>query len=381
MSGIYNFLSNALPFIGVLSIVVFIHEYGHFIVGRYCGVTVEAFSIGMGREICGFNDRYGTRWKLSWIPIGGYVRFVDDTNSASVPTPEGSSELTAEERAGALQNQSLPKRTAIIAAGPAFSIGSGLLFYIILFWVFGTYAVEPTVQSLVPGGAAMQAGLKPGDRIVEIDGTAIDQFLDLQRIVTQNPDKQLQFTIKRDGVTQTTMITPTFGERVDLLGNKVKVGLIGVIAGKIHHESHGFFDAVRLGFKQTGDVATQIVTSLPKIPFAIAKVFRFEEQSDLGGAIAIAQMSGEAAKSGAAGLLCWIAAFSVMLGVMNLLPIPILDGGHLMFYALEAVRGKALEPSKQMLGAQIGLAIIATLMVAGLVGDFTRLSKLFFGLG
>ncbi len=372
MSGIYNFLSYALPFLGVLTVVVFIHEFGHFIVARKCGVTIDTFSIGFGPEIVGFTDKYGTRWKLSLYPLGGYVKFVDDENSASVPSREALEKLTPEQRGGALQSKSLGQKAAIVAAGPAFNIISALFIYILTFWTFGTYGVDPVVDKLVPDGAAIKAGLKPGDRITEIDGSSIKRFSDLQRIVSQSPGHPLVFTIMRDGVTQKLAITPAEGERVDQIGNKLKLGLIGVAAGKPYHETHGLLDAAILGAKETGYVCYQIVASLPKLPLAIAKVLMFKPQAELGGPIAIAEMTGEAAKSGTAGLLGWVAVFSIILGVMNLMPIPILDGGHLMFYAIEALRGKPLDPKKQELGFKIGMAILATMMFAALLGDFMR---------
>ena len=374
-----NFLSYALPFVGVLTLVVFIHEYGHYIVARKCGVTIDAFAVGMGPEICGFNDRHGTRWKLCWLPIGGYVKFADDENGASVPSRDKLQNMTAEQRTGALQTKSLAQKSAIVAAGPAFNIISATLIYIGTFWWFGTFGVEPVVDKLVPEGAALRAGLKAGDRITEIDGSAIQRFTDLQRIVGQSPGSPLLFTIVRDGVTQKVSITPTLGERTDPIGNKVQIGLIGVQAGKGVQEQHGIVDAIGLGFKETGFICKQIIMSLPRLPGAIAKVLMFQPQSELGGPIAIAEMTGEAAKTGPGTLLAWVAMFSIILGVMNLMPIPILDGGHLVFYALEAIRGKPLDARNQEIGFKIGMALLATMMFAAILGDFMR--KFGFGVG
>ena len=374
-----NFLSYALPFVGVLTVVVFIHEYGHYIVARKCGVTIDAFAVGMGPEICGFNDRHGTRWKLCWLPIGGYVKFADDENGASVPSHDKLEAMTPEQRTGALQTKTLGQKAAIVAAGPIFNIVSATLIYIGTFWWFGTFGVDPVVDKLVPEGAALRAGLKPGDRITEIDGSSIQRFTDLQRIVGQSPGHELQFTIVRDGVAQKIAITPMLGERTDPIGNKIQIGLIGVQAGKGAMEQHSFIEAIGLGVKETAFTCKQIITSLPRLPGAIARVFMFKSQSELGGPIAIAEMTGEAAKTGAGTLLAWVAVFSIILGVMNLMPIPILDGGHLVFYALEALRGKPLDPRNQEIGFKIGMALLATMMVAAILGDFMR--KFGFGLG
>ena len=369
LAGIYDFLRVALPFLGVLTVVVFIHEFGHFIVARKCGVTVDAFSIGMGPEICGFNDRHGTRWKLSWLPIGGYVRFVDDTNTASVPSAEGMDKLTPQQQAGAMQTKPLAQKAAILAAGPVFNIVSAILIYIMTFWLVGTYGADTIVDSLVPDGAAVRAGLKSGDRITAIDGRPVERFADIQRAVAQSSGQSLRFSVIRQNQPLDLTIAPVLTERTDPIGNKVKVGMIGVGAGKVFHEPHGLLDATKLGFSETFYVSKQIITAIPGLPAAIANVYRGQKQTELGGPIAIAKMTGKAAEGGVASLLVWVAVFSIMLGIMNLLPIPILDGGHLMLYALEAVRGRPLDERNQGMSAAIGAALLVTMMLAAIISD------------
>ncbi|MEZ5818456.1 MAG: M50 family metallopeptidase [Hyphomicrobiaceae bacterium] len=376
MDSLINVLSVAIPFIAVLTVVVFIHELGHFLVARWCGVRVQAFSIGFGREIAGFYDRYGTRWKFCWLPLGGYVRFIDDESAASTSSEQSLEKLSEEDRKGAFQSQPLLNRALVVAAGPAFNIASAVIIYIFTFWLIGTYGTAAIVDEVLPDSAASRAGVQSGDRVAEIDGSKIERFSDLQRIVSQSPGKALDFVIDRSGKMISLVIKPDLKEVTDPIGNKVQVGMIGIKrrAGGDHveHKTHSLLEATRLGFSETGYVSWQIISSLPKLPGAILKTFSGQRQSDIGGPIAIAEMTAHASKSGIAGTLGWLAVFSIMLGIMNLLPIPILDGGHLMFYALEAVRGQPLDPRKQEIGFRIGLAILATMMFAAIFGDIMR---------
>jgi len=376
VDSLLNVLSIAVPFIAVLTVVVFIHELGHFLVARWCGVRVQAFSIGFGREIFGFYDRHGTRWKFCWLPLGGYVRFVDDESAASTSSAEALEKLSEEDRQGAFQSQPLRNRALVVAAGPAFNIASAVIVYILTFWLLGTYGTAAIVDEVLPDSAAAKAGLKAGDRVAEIDSTTIEKFSDLQRIVSQSPGQPLNFVIDRDGKMISMTIRPDLREVTDPIGNKVQVGMVGIKrqAGtdRQEHKTHNLLEATQLGFRETGYVSWQIISSLPKLPGAILKTLSGQRQAELGGPIAIAEMTAHASKSGVAGTLGWIAVFSIMLGIMNLLPIPVLDGGHLMFYALEAVRGRPLDQRKQELGFRIGLAILATMMFAAIFGDIMR---------
>jgi regulator of sigma E protease len=372
VASILNILSYVGPFLLVLTLVVFIHELGHFLVARWCGVKVQAFSIGFGREIIGFYDRYGTRWRFAWIPLGGYVRFIDDENSASTPSSGGLERLPPEDRAGAFQSKSLGQRAAVVAAGPIFNILSATLIYIGTFWFIGTYDSPTVVNEVVPNSAAQRAGLQTGDRIVEVNGTEVDWFSDLLKVVSQSAGKPLNFVIERGGKAQSVLITPEVLENKDPLGNTVKRGAIGVKRGPLEHQTHGFVESIGLGVKETASLSALIITGIPKLPLAIAKVYSGQSQSDIGGPIAIAEMTRHASSNGLGAFLSWIAGFSIMLGIMNLLPIPVLDGGHLMFYALEALRGKPLDERKQELSFKIGLAILGTMMFAALFGDIMR---------
>lgn len=376
MDSLLHVISIAVPFLAVLTLVVFIHELGHFLVARWCGVRVQAFSIGFGPEIAGFYDRKGTRWKFCWIPLGGYVRFIDDETAASTSSKDALTRLDAEARKGAFQAQPLRSRALVVAAGPAFNIASALIIYILVFWLIGTFGTAAIVDEVLPDSAAARAGLKAGDRVTEIGGKPIEWFADLQRIVNQSPGRNLDFVVDRDGRSLSFTITPELREVTDPIGNKVQVGIIGIKrlpgADRIEHKSRNLWEATQLGVSETGYVSWQIISSLPRLPGAIMKTLSGQRQSEIGGPIAIAEMTAHASKGGLGGMLGWIAIFSIMLGIMNLLPIPILDGGHLLFYAVEAVRGRPLDERKQEIGYRIGLAIIATMMFAAIFGDIMR---------
>ncbi|MEZ5851450.1 MAG: RIP metalloprotease RseP [Hyphomicrobiaceae bacterium] len=376
MSAIANFLYVPAVFLAVLTIVVFIHELGHFLVARWCGVKIEAFSIGFGKEIFGWTDRYNTRWRLAWVPLGGYVKFIDDANAASAPSRESLEGMTSDQRAGAFQTKPLRHRAAIVAAGPAFNIISAFLIYVMTFWAFGTFGTAAVVDEVLPGSAAQRAGIQSGDTITKIEDTDITRFSDLQRIVGQSPGTPLAFTVDRGGRSYVLTVTPELREIVDPIGNKLKVGAIGVKRNTSptnwRQETHSLPQSVVLAVRETTYVSSQILTAIPKLPGAIVKVFSGQRQNEIGGPIAIAEMTAHASKSGAASLLGWMAVFSIMLGIMNLLPIPMLDGGHLLFYAIEGLRGKPLDERKQELSFKIGMALLATMMVAALLGDFMR---------
>lgn len=376
MESIWNFLSVLASFLAVLTVVVFIHELGHFLAARWCGIKVQTFSIGFGPEIAGFNDSYGTRWRLAWIPLGGYVKFIDDESAASTSSPEALDRLSPEDRAQAFQSQPLRNRALVVAAGPAFNIASAILIYIATFWLVGTYGTAAIVDEIIPDSAAARAGLRAGDRIAEIGGKPVQRFSDLQRIVGQSPGNRLEFVIDRDGKQMVLGITPELREITDPIGNKVQVGVIGIKrtagADRWEHKSHNLWEATQMGVTETGYVSWEIISSLPKLPGAILKTLSGQRQSEIGGPIAIAEMTAHASKGGLASTLGWLAVFSIMLGIMNLLPIPVLDGGHLMFFALEAIRGKPLDENKQELGFRIGMAILGTMMFAAIFGDIMR---------
>lgn len=328
-------IGTIVPFLFVLTVVVFVHEMGHYLVGRWCGIGVKAFSIGFGPEIIGFNDRRGTRWKLSAIPLGGYVKFVGDMNVTSTPDAETDAKLSADERRTAFHTQPVWKRAATVFAGPAFNFLLTIAVFAVLFGAYGRYVVEPMVAEVRVDSPAEQAGFKPGDRFVSVDGQPVSSFSDVQRLVSGRAGDSIVFVVLRDGAELTLTATPEPMEQTDALGNKVKVGAIGVVnnqeMGQPRHIAYGPGEALVEATRETGHIIARTGQFLKR--FVVGR----EDKCQLGGPVRIADMAGKAAKAGFEWLVQLVALLSVGIGILNLLPIPPLDGGHLVFYGIEAV--------------------------------------------
>jgi regulator of sigma E protease len=361
IGGLWSFLAVLLPFLFVLTVVVFIHELGHFLVARWSGVKIKAFSIGFGREIFGFNDRHGTRWRFAWIPLGGYVKFLDDENSASTPSKATLERMSPAEREGAFQTKPLAVRSAIVAAGPIANFLLSIVIFAFTFTVVGVHITEPRVDELVPDGAAAAAGFRPGDLIVSIDGQPIETFSEMQRVVSASADRELTFEVSRAGRILTLKATPARREISDRFGNKLRVGVIGIRRNATQQEwqykRYGPIESLGLGVKETFFIVTRTLSYLQDV--ATGR----EAGDQLGGPLRIAEISGQVASLGFMALLNLTAVLSVSIGLINLFPIPLLDGGHLLFYAIEALRGKPLSERAQEVSFRIGLAIVLLLLV------------------
>jgi regulator of sigma E protease len=379
LGGIWGFLAVLLPFLFVLTVVVFIHELGHFLVARWCGVKVKAFSIGFGKEIFGFYDRHGTRWRFAWVPLGGYVKFLDDENSASVPSKSALERMSEGERAGAFQTKPLAARAAIVAAGPIANFILAIVIFAMTFTFVGVQVTAPRVDELVPGGAAASAGFKPGDVILSIDGAAIDTFADMQRIVSANADRELTFEIDRGGQLMTLKATPARREISDRFGNKLRVGVIGIRRNPTQTEweykRYAPLEAVGLGVRETYFIISRTLSYLNDV------IMGRESADQLGGPIRIAEVSGQVASVGFVPLLNLTAVLSVSIGLINLFPIPLLDGGHLLFYLIEAVRRKPLSERTQEIGFRIGLAVVLMLMMFATWNDLGIVRRWLTGIG
>jgi len=376
---VWGFLAVLVPFLFVLTVVVFVHELGHFLVARWCGVRVKAFSIGFGREIFGFWDRHGTRWRVAWVPLGGYVKFMDDENSASAPSREALSRMTEEERAGAFQTKPLASRAAIVAAGPVANFLLAIAIFALTFTVVGVHVTAPRVDELVPGGAAEAAGFKPGDLILSIDGSQIETFTDMQRIVSGSADRELTFQVDRDGRTVTLKAIPARREITDRFGNKTRQGMIGIRRNAAQedwkYQRYGPIESLGLGVRETYFIVTRTLSYLSDV------VMGRESADQLGGPIRIAEVSGQVASVGFVPLLNLTAVLSVSIGLINLFPIPLLDGGHLLFYLIEAVRRKPLSDRTQEIGFRIGLAVVLMLMMFATWNDLGIVRRWLGGIG
>lgn len=375
---IWNFFSVLIPFLFVLTVVVFVHELGHFLVARWYGVKVQAFSIGFGREIWGFNDRYGTRWRLAWIPLGGYVKFIDDENGASVPSQDALARLSPQEREGAFQSKPLGQRAAVVAAGPIANFLLSIVLFAVIFTAVGISVTAPRVDELVPDGIAEKAGFKAGDMIVSIDGAPIESFNEMQRVVGANADRELVFEVQRGSALLTIKATPGRREMTDRFGNTMRIGVIGVKRTTQpqdwEYKRYGPVDALWLGVKETHFIIAKTLSYVRDV------VLGRESADQLGGPIRIAEVSGQVASAGFVPLLNLTAILSVSIGLINLFPIPLLDGGHLLFYALEAVRRRPLSARAQDIGFRIGLTLVLMLMMYATFNDLPIVRK-WIGLG
>jgi regulator of sigma E protease len=361
-----------VPFLFVLTIVVFFHELGHFLVARWCGIKVLVFSIGFGPEIVGFYDRYGTRWKISAVPLGGYVKFFGDENAASVPDHEAAAEMTEEEKAVSFIHQKVGPRAAVVVAGPVANFLLAILIFAGVFMTVGKQTTSARVDSVQPASAAQAAGFKPGDLVVAINGEKIDNFADMQRIVSVSAGETLNIEVDRGVAHVTLKATPQLKEIKDAFGNKHRLGVLGISRsmspGDIKTEKMGPFKAVAEGVHETWFVVDRTISY-------IGGVFAGREAADQrGGPIRIAQVSGEVASIGFVALIHLTAVLSVSIGLLNLFPIPLLDGGHLLFYAIEAIRGRPLSERAQEVGFRIGLAIVVMLMIFATFNDILHLA-------
>ncbi|MCT4656057.1 MAG: RIP metalloprotease RseP [Cohaesibacter sp.] len=366
-------LGYLIPALFVLTIVVFFHELGHFLVGRWCGVTIKAFSVGFGPELFGFYDKHGTRWKFSVIPLGGYVKFLGDENAASVPDQDAIAHMSAEESKGALHTKPLWARSAIVAAGPIANFILSIVIFACLLLAFGKAVTPARVDGIVPGSAAEAAGFEVGDIMVSIDGSEIEAFGDVQRVVALSSESDLKIVVDRGGELVTLLTTPRRQEMTDRFGNKQKIGVLGIRhhaqAGETRRVDYSVGEALVGGVQETYFIIERTLGY-------IGRIFIGKEDADqLGGPIRVAQVSGQVATLGVAALLNLAGMLSVSIGLINLFPVPMLDGGHLMFFAIEAVRGKPLSEKSQEFGFKIGLALVLSLMV---FATFNDISYVFF---
>jgi regulator of sigma E protease len=368
-------LGYLVPFLFVLTIVVFVHEFGHFLVGRWCGVDVKTFSIGFGRELFGFNDRHGTRWRFAVIPLGGYVKFSGDADATSsgVDTPE-MQQMTPEQRARTFPAQSIGERAAIVAAGPIANFILAILIFAGTVYAFGRPILAPRVDQVVVGSAAERAGLRSGDLVLSINGREIRSFGDMQREISIRPNEALSVVVERAGSALTIPVTPDLVETSSALG-KQRIGVVGIQASRraedwsVQH--FGFLESIRTGFTETWFVVDRTYDYLSKL------LSGRESTDQLSGPIRIAQVSGMVASAGGVLALINLAAIlSVSIGLMNLLPVPMLDGGHLMFYAIEALRGRPLSERAQEIGFRVGLGLVLMLMLFVTWNDLVHVRSL-----
>jgi len=366
VTSFFSWMGVGLPaFLFVITLVVFFHELGHFVVARLCGVTVETFSIGFGREIFGLTDRHGTRWKLSWIPLGGYVKFAGDADASSRPDNASLQRMDSSTREGALHFKPLYQRALVAAAGPFANFILAIVIFAGVILTFGKPAEPPIVEAVTPGSAAEAAGIKTGDTIRSVGGETIHVFSDLQRIVGANAGNSLHVVVARDGRDVGVDVVPTPSEVTDASGVKRSFGRLGIRDAMV---GVGLFEAVKGGVDQTWFIIAQTGSYLGKI------VTGRESPDQLHGILGIGAVSDQAARIGFGALMGLAGLMSVSIGLVNLLPVPVLDGGHLLYYACEAALGRPLGERAQEVGFRLGLAFVLCLMLLATFNDLVHLN-------
>jgi regulator of sigma E protease len=358
-------------FLFVITVVVFFHELGHFLVARACGVKVDVFSVGFGKEIIGRTDKSGTRWKVSWLPIGGYVKFAGDANAASMPDAEAAARLSEAERARTLAFKPLWQRAAVAAAGPVANFVLAILLFTGLIFHNGHTVLAPIIGTVVTGSAAEAAGIKTGDLVTAIDGTRITDFEQMPQIIAVSGGRNLKIDLIRDNHPLSIQITPRAMRMRDILGDMGTNMVIGVRPSPhapITTEYYSLPGAFGAASVETWDIMRTTVQGVGQMVRGYASADQFR------GPLGIAKMTRQVAAFGFLALLQLVAVLSVSIGLANLFPIPLLDGGHLLYYACEAVLGRPLDERAQDVGFRLGLVLVLGLVLLTTWNDLARLN-------
>jgi regulator of sigma E protease len=358
-------LLTLVAFLAVIGPLVTVHELGHYWVARWCGVHSETFSIGFGRKIFGWRDKRGTEWKIGWLPLGGYVQFLGDRDAVSQPSADWQ-KMSSAERDRSFPGQPVWKRSAIVFAGPLTNFLFAILIFAGFAMTYGIATTPPVVGKVIAGSAAAAADLRAGDRIVSVDGRAMERFQDIPMAVSHGLGEPLALAVERGGEQFTLTLTPKMVSETDQFGNEFRRALIGIQQGATEYDAVGPLTAIDYAAKQTWGIVRQTGEVLAQLISGGRSV------KDMGGPLQIAQASGQMASLGPEALIAFTALISINLGFINLLPLPMLDGGHLMFYAYEAVRRKPASQMVQEWAFRFGFVAIVTLMVVVTFNDLGR---------
>lgn len=343
-------------FLLLLTVLVFVHELGHYLIARLCGVRVEVFSIGFGPELFGRNDRHGTRWRFSAIPLGGYVKMFGQ--GANLLEGEAGKAMAPEDRAVAFDYKSVWRRMAIVVAGPAANFVFAILIFALIFLTHGKDIALPVIAEVTPSSAAERAGLQAGDRILSLNGSDIRTFDEIAEFIRLNLDQEITVKYERAGTVMTTLATPDIQIDKDILGKDVRIGRLGVRSGDVGERIMlGPVESLIEGTHRVVEISGVMLKGIWQMVTGVRPA------DEIGGVIRIGYMSGELAQAGLWSLVMFSAMLSVNLGLVNLFPVPLLDGGHLVYYTIEAIRGRPLGERMQEWGFRIGIAFVLGLML------------------
>lgn len=356
-----------LFFILLISILVFVHEFGHYWVARRCGVKVERFSIGFGPEIFHWHDSHGTRWRFALFPLGGYVKMFGDADPASSPDKDAIKQMSEEDKKVAFFYKSVSQRAAIVFAGPLANYIFAWVVLTLIFIFVGQPFTRPIVDNLIEKMPAAAAGIQIGDEIIAANGEHMERFEELQQFVRLRPGEKVDFTVVRNGENKTIPVTLARDNMTDRFGNDHPIGMLGIKSQKLAYQKHDLPTALYQAIRETWLVSKNTVMALGQI------IMGQRSSSELGGPLRIAQMSGEMAEQGIVPWIMLMVLISVNLGLINLFPIPVLDGGHLAFYAAEALRGKPIPLEVQDIGYRAGMVFVLALMVFAMWNDLVQL--------
>lgn len=360
-------LFSILSFVAMFTVLVFIHEFGHFYTARRLGVKVDVFSIGFGKEIFGWNDKHGTRWKFCMVPLGGYVKFFGDAGAASNAT-DGLDDMSDDEKAVSFHHKPLLARAAIVAAGPLINLAFAVAIFTGLYMTYGEPYSPSKVSEVMENSAAQESGLQAGDLITEINGNSVTRFADIIDYVSINMGENLILTVERDGTLHTLNLVPRLEKMVDRFGNEFPVRRIGVRSSGREYQQHGLISGIGASVDNTGRIMGLMLKTLGQVVMGVRSV------TEMGGPVKIAQFTGQSASMGIVSFIGFMALISINLGLVNLLPIPMLDGGHLFIYAIEGLRRKPISQKVQEYAFIIGFIFLISLTVVLTWNDLSGLN-------
>lgn len=352
-------------FVAAIGPLIFIHEMGHYWVGRWCGVKADVFSIGFGRTIFGWTDKRGTQWKVGWMPLGGYVKFAGDMTAAGGEDPAWHA-LPESEKAGVFHNKPVWKRALIVAAGPVANFLAAILIYMGLFAAYGEVRVAPIAAEVAANSAAAKAGFQAGDRIVSINGREMVRFADMIDYISMRPKQLMTVELERRGSPITITVAPDEQQLESRFGTKSSIGRLGLVGPKAEIADVPLLELPGTAVRQVMKVTRSMIDGIGQI------VMGYQSAKELGGPLMIAKLSGEVSTMGWAAFISFVALISINLGFINLLPVPILDGGHLFFYAIEALRRKPVALAVQEWAYRTGFLLLIGLMLFVTINDLGR---------